>query len=115
MPPKREGVGASVLGFKSFPVVLNVDEFSGDVVGAFGGEKERQLDLLIRRNASGEADPLGGFYFGLPGIVSGVEDFIGRIGIGLPGENRIDLHVVIPHLSLIHISEPTRQAEISYA
>ena len=33
----------------------------------------------------------------------------------IPGQHRLNLHASYAVLSLIHISEPTRQAEISYA
>ena len=38
--------------------------------------------------------------------------------VDLPQANRLTVHIMAAmaeHLSLIHISEPTRQAEISYA
>ena len=41
---------------KFFPVIIVTEEFAGDVVRAFAGEKTGQLELFFERYAASHAD-----------------------------------------------------------
>src|SRR5674476_926118 len=75
-----------------------------------GRTQSRRTRLLIQQRVDRDLVDLGGTRTHLPGS---------RGHCGMGGERRIGGQARVRqferHLSLIHISEPTRQAEISYA
>lgn len=89
--------GTAIFVFEPFPVVLNLDELAGDVVGAFRSQEQGQLDLFFRRDATGEANLTCGLDFGFINIVSSAKNLVGHAGVRSAWEHGIDLHVVFPN------------------
>ena len=78
-----------------------------------------QNDVVI---VSGVRTPMGGFQGSLSSVSAvdlgalAIREAVSRAGIAAQDVQEVIMGCVLPAgLSLIHISEPTRQAEISYA
>src|ERR1017187_560753 len=48
--PQRVEFRLHVLLLEALPIVVHVDQFSADVIAPLAGQKQRQGDLLLRRN-----------------------------------------------------------------
>ena len=98
MSAQGKSVRSAILCFELFPVVLHVDELACDVVRALAGQEEGELELFFRRHTAREANLFGMPDFRRAGPFAGLEYFIRHAGIGLSGEKRVDLDVVVPNL-----------------
>ncbi len=93
--PEGEDFGGDGGFGEFFPVVFDVEEFAGDVVGFLGGEEEGEVDLFLGFGAAGVADLFGVFDFLPTGILAGAEDFVGHGGVGTAGAHGVGLYVVV--------------------
>ena len=65
-PPQGVQFRLHILPLEPLPIVIHVNQLAANMIGPLRRQKQRQLQLLLRRNAAGDAYLLGLFDFPAP-------------------------------------------------
>ena len=63
MTAQRPRIRPRIFALELFPVVRDINQLAGKMVRSLGSQKQSQLNLPVRRHASGKSDLLGFFHF----------------------------------------------------